>query len=197
MISFSDLSRFLAPIKHKIFRLVGTALLTAINSKGEVGFYSAGDRKNPQRVNFDWLGALTDIEHAQPFGFEAHPKPGTAKVIIVSPDGSRSNAFVIMVQDDAFRPDDLVEGSSCQYDNSDGRHTIADGKHAIGKKGAAMTSTPPIADTEMLEILDRLMVIFEGAINLPGVASGATLLATVITEIGKLRADLANIKGSL
>ena len=196
MISFSDLGRFLAPIKNKIFRLVGTALLTAVNSKGEVGFYPAGNRKNPQRVSFNYLGTLTDIVHSQPFGFEARPKVGTAKVIILSPDGSRSNAFVIMIQDDEFRPDDLSEGDSCLYDDSNIRVWAKNGKLVIGKKGAAMTSTPSATDTELLEILDRFMKVFEGVINLAGTASGASLLGSVVTEIGKLRSDLGNIKGS-
>jgi phage gp45-like len=194
--NLNELTRFLNPIKRKLFMLVGKALITAVNSTGEVGFYPAGDRKNPQRVSMNWLGNLTDIEHSQPFGFEARSLVGTAKAIILSPDGSRSNAFVIMVQDDEYRPDDLGEGDSCLYDDSNIRVWAKDGKLVIGKKGTPMISTPPATNTEALEIMDRFMTIFEGAINLPGVASGTTLLGTVITEIGKLRTDLGNIKGS-
>lgn len=115
----SDLQRYLNPIRRKLYMMMGKALLTAVNNSGEVGFYAAGDRKNPQRLNMDWLGTLTDIERAQPYGFESYPIVGTAKNIILAQDGSRQNAFVVMVQDDEYRPTDGSEGDTIFYGKND------------------------------------------------------------------------------
>lgn len=116
-----DLQRFLHPIKQKIFYLVGKALLTAINNSGETGFYSSGGRANPQRVSMDWFGKLTDIERSQPYGLETYPVVGTAKAVLLSPDGTRSNAFAVLVQDDEYRPTDGASGDVILYNSSDVR----------------------------------------------------------------------------
>ena len=192
-----NFERLLNPIKRKLFLLIGRALITAVNEKGESGFYPSGDRKDPQRVDVDWYGTLRDLEHPEPFGFAANPVKGTSEAIILSPDGSRSNAIVIMVQDTAFRPNDLPAGGSVQYDDSDGRHTIVGGKHAIGKKDTPMTSTPPAADTELLELCDRILTVLQGTLTLPGDTTGTTFVTAALAELAKIQADLGNIKGSL
>ena len=117
--NLGDLTRFLNPIKRQIFLLIGKAILTAVNNEGKTGFHDSGTRANPQRVSMNWFGQLTDIERTQPYGFETYPKADTAKCVIVSPDGSRSNAFVIMIQDDEYRPTDLAESDVCLYNKDD------------------------------------------------------------------------------
>jgi len=114
-----NLERLLNPIKRKLFLLIGKAILTKVNNVGKTGFHDSGTRANPQRVDMNWFGQLTDIERSQPYGFETYPVADTAKCILLSPDGSRSNTFVIMVQDDEYRPTDLSEGDTCLYGKND------------------------------------------------------------------------------
>lgn len=121
-------------IKRKIFLLLGKALLTAVNNSGDVGYFPSGSRATPQRVSVDWFGTLTDLERSQPYGLETYPVIGTAKAIILSPDGSRSNSFVALVQDDEYRPDDLASGDVCLYNSDDLRVWLEGGKLRI--KGA-------------------------------------------------------------
>lgn len=184
-------------IKTKFFLLIGKALLTAVNSTGAVGYYPAGSRKNPQRVSVNWLGTMTDIEHAQPYGFESYPAVGTAKAVILCPDGARSNAFVMMVQDDEHRPDDLSEGDSCQYDKDNARILCSGGKIAMGNPDQTLTSTPSGGKANAMEIVDRLFTLLQGTLNLGGVASMTTFLPTVNAELAKLQVDWNKIKGSL
>lgn len=115
MVTLNDLTRFLNPIKRKFFLLIGKALLTAVNNSGKVGYYDSGNRKNPQRLTMEWFGQLTDIERSQSYGFETYPIVGTAKVVLVSPDGARGNTFAVMVQDDEHRPIDGIEGETIHY----------------------------------------------------------------------------------
>ena len=187
MISLNDLSRLLNPVKRKLFLLVGKALFTAVNSTGAVGFYPAGSRKNPQRVSTEWFGKLTDIEHSQPYGFESYPIVGTAKVVLLSPDGSRGNTFAILVQDDTYRPDDLASGASCQYDNLGGRHVVASGKHAIGNK---------LTGNELLQLFDDLLTELQKTVDLGGTSSTGKLFK-INPALLIIQNKLLTIKGSL
>ena len=182
-----NFERILAPIKHKIFLLVGKAILTAVNNEGKTGFHDSGTRANPQRVSMNWFGQLTDIERAQPYGFETYPKADTAKAILLSLDGSRSNAFVIMVQDDEYRPTDLVEGAVCVYDKDDARIQCSDGKVALGNKTEAV---------EFLDLFDQLLDELQKPVDLTGTASTGKLFKIEAALIA-IQADLAKIKGTL
>lgn len=114
-----------------------------------------------------------------------------------------SDAWKVAVGVDDFVPkESLLEGERLFY--ADLAKVITarirlspDGTLAIGNLLKPMISTPPQVGTELLEIMDRFMTIFEGVINLAGSASETKLLASVITEIGLLRTDLGNIKGGL
>jgi phage gp45-like len=129
-----NIANIINPIKRKLFYLVGKSLLTAINNEGKTGFYDSGTRANPQRISTNWFGNLTDIERSQPFGLETHPIIGTSKGVYLSPDGSRSNVFCIMIQDDEYRPTDIASGDTCLYNSDDLRVWLEGGKLRI--KGA-------------------------------------------------------------
>ena len=190
--------------KRKLFLMVGKALLTAVNNVGKSGFHDSGTRANPQRVTMNWYGQLTDVERSQPYGFETYPVAGddtTAKAILLSPDGSRSNAFVVMVQDDEYRPTDLTEGASCQYDNNDGRHTIAGGKHAIGNKDTGKEFLA-MMDDHLTEIITSLTFIrdtitFSNGGGPTGPPSNAALITPRITALEAIQTDLQSIKGTI
>ena len=185
--NLGDLTRFLNPIKRQIFLLIGKAILTKVNNVGKTGFHDSGTRPNPQRIDINWFGQLTDIERAQPYGFETYPKADTAKCVLVSPDGSRSNAFVIMVQDDEYRPTDLIEGDVCLYDKDDARIKCSGGKVAIGNKDNG---------NELLDLFDKLLTELLKPVDLTGTASTGKLFK-IETALQDIQAKLATIKGTI
>lgn len=108
MIKADDLKRILAPIKKKIFLLVGRALLTAVSNSGKV-----------QRIQVQALSGetLSDIDHAQPYGLEAHPEAGK-EVVLVFVNGNRDQGLALSVVDRDSRPTDLASGDVCLYNSS-------------------------------------------------------------------------------
>jgi len=105
MIDIEGLKRLLNPIKRKIFLMIGRALLTAIDNGGSV-----------QRVQVQGLKGetLSDIDHAQPYGFAAYPETGK-EVILVFVNGDRDQGVALSVVDRDTRPTDLAEGDACLY----------------------------------------------------------------------------------
>ena len=198
MITIRDITKLLNPIKRKIYLLIGRAILTAVNNTGKVGFHDSGSRKNPQRVQVTGLAGetLTDLDRFQEYGFETYPKTGTAEAVLISPDGTRANAFIVMIQDNEYRPDDLNEGDSCQYDADNARVLCSGGKIAMGNPDQTLTSTPSGGKAEAMEIIDRLFTLLQGDVNLGGAASG-TKLITALPELAKLQTDWNKIKGAL
>ena len=160
-----SLQRLLNPIKRKLYTMVGKALLTAVNNSGEVGYYPAGDRKNPQRLNMNWLGLLTDVERAQPYGFETYPIPKTAVNRLLAPDGSRSNAYVFMVQDDDYRPTDGSEGDVIAYGKND--KTVGE-KHRVHFKADGSIEVWTGASNKIIIAKDGDIDIVAPNVNITG-----------------------------
>jgi len=199
MITIRDVVKLLNPIKRKIYLLIGRAVLAAVNNEGKVGFYDSEDRPTPQRVQVTGLvnETLTDLERFQEYGFETYPIPATAEAILVSPDGTRANSFVIMIQDITYRPTDLQEGDSCQYDYKNARILCRDGKLGLGNPDQTLTSTPPGGKVEFIELVDRILTVLQGITNLAGAASTSSFLPAVLAELAKIQVDLNTIKGTL
>lgn len=193
-----DVAKLLSPIKRKIYLLIGRAILEAVNNEGKTGFHDSGSRANPQRVQVTGLvnETLTDIDRFQEYGFETYPIADTAEAVLISPDGTRANSFVIMIQDNEYRPTDLLAGDSCQYDHKNARMLCRDGKLAMGNPDQTLTSTPSGGKAEAFEIIDRLFTLLQSDVNLGGAASG-TKLITALPELAKLQADWNKIKGVL
>ena len=190
MITIRDITKLLNPIKRKIYLLVGRAILTAVNNTGKVGFHDSGSRKNPQRVQVTGLAGetLTDLDRFQEYGFEAYPKTGTAEAVLVSPDGTRANAFIIMIQDNEYRPTDGREGESIQYDDKDARMSCYDGKIALGNKTQAV---------ELLDLMDQILTALQsltiqdkGDPPVQSPLNNAATFGTIQTELTKIRGTL-------
>jgi len=196
-----SLQRLLNPIKRKLYTMVGKALLTAVNNSGETGFYPAGDRKNPQRLNMNWLGLLTDVERAQPYGFETYPIPKTAVNRLLAPDGSRSNAYVFMVQDDDYRPTDGGEGDVIAYGKND---KTAGKKHRIHFKNdgsieiqAGATNKITVTDDGSISIASLVNVLVSAIGNVDIDAAGATTNCNVTVTGADVIADGISLKTHL
>lgn len=70
-----------------------------------------------QGVQLQTLGGLMldNIEHFEPFGFTANPKPG-AEALILSLGGSVGNSVVIAISDRRYRLTGLATGETALYD---------------------------------------------------------------------------------
>jgi phage baseplate assembly protein V len=191
-----DLYRLLQPLYMKIMLMIGRGSVKGVNNSGDVGLIpSSGDK--PQRIQIEAMAneTLTDMERWQEYGLETYPNVD-AEALVGFIDGDRSNGQVICVQDKTYRPTDLSEGDVVLYDYNGVQIGARSGKIVVGKKNVPMTSTPTAANTELLEIVDRILTVLQGTLNLGGMASMTTFLPAVLVELAKLQADLNNIKGS-
>ena len=127
MIEIKDIHRLLAPIKNKIFLLIGRAILKAINNS-----------EGTQKIQVVGLSGetITDIERMQEYGFESYPVAESEAVVLYI-NGNRDQGLAICVHDRSNRPDDLAEGESQMYSKNGNKITMkADGSIEIESNGA-------------------------------------------------------------
>lgn len=120
------LNRFLAPIKNRIYLLIGRAVLKAVKaSEGTILVQVSGLKDE----------TITDMEYLQNYGFTCYPKVGSAETVNLFVNGGRDNGVTILVHDREYRPTDLAEGEVCVYDLNDSRITLKKDKSIIIKSG--------------------------------------------------------------
>jgi phage baseplate assembly protein V len=127
------LQRFLAPIKKKIFLLIGRAILTAIDNSGNI-----------QKIQVTALKdeTISDVERAQEYGLETYPKTDSeAEVIILFLNGNREQGICVKIHDRANRPTGLNEGDVYLY-NADGFQVKLDSTGITLNSGDATTWKP-------------------------------------------------------
>lgn len=120
------LTRLLAPIKNKLYLLVGRAVLKAVKASEGTMLVQVSGLKDE---------TITDMEFLQNYGFTCYPKTGTAETVNLFINGSRDNGVTIVVHDREYRPVDLAEGEVCVYDHNDSRITLKTDKSIIIKSG--------------------------------------------------------------
>lgn len=189
--------------------MAGRAILTAINNEGATGHHASGGRSNPQRVQVTGLQSetLTDVERFQEFGLETYPVGGaTAEAVLLSPDGARDNAFVVVIQDKEYRPIDLSEGDVCLYGIKDVDAQL----HRLLMKSNGTIEVKTTEDftvlvpsgkklslgngtDEILDILDQLFTKLQGNVDQPGAASTGTL-SLILADLATLQTKLQNLK---
>ena len=102
----NEFSKFIDPIKRKIYLMVGRAILTAVNNSGKTQMIQVTGLKDE---------TISDIERMQEYGFETYPKKD-AEATINFINGNRDHGLVICVSDRRYRPTDLSEGEVRIYD---------------------------------------------------------------------------------
>lgn len=109
MLGIGDLTRFLAPIKRKIFLLVGRSILAAIN-----------DEESTQKLQLKLLSdeIATDAEHFENYGFSAYPWED-AEALATFINGNRDHGIVVVVHDRRYRPDYLTQGEAVVFTDED------------------------------------------------------------------------------
>lgn len=105
----SDVKRMLAPIRRKLFLLLGRALLAAVDN-------SEGTQKLQLTLLKD--ETITGVERFQEYGLETYPKDG-AEALAVFLRGNRNQGIVLCVHDRRYRPTYLNEGEVCMYTDED------------------------------------------------------------------------------
>ncbi|MFB0874561.1 MULTISPECIES: phage baseplate assembly protein V [unclassified Sphingobium] len=97
----------LAAQAGRIRMLVGRALLSRVD-----------DSKTMQTIQIELLDeeAQDGVEHFQPYGYAAHPRPG-AEAVALAVGGTRSHSVVLCVADRRYRLKGLQEGEVALYDD--------------------------------------------------------------------------------
>lgn len=114
MISLSDFQKLIAPVKKRIFLLIGRAILEAVNNS-----------EKTQKIQITGLSGetITDAERFQEYGFESYPA-ADSEAVIAFLNGNRDQGIVLCVHDRRYRPTDLSEGESRMYTKSSNKITL-------------------------------------------------------------------------
>lgn len=101
------IAKVVAPLQRRVQLGVSRAVVKMVN-----------DSLKCQGLQISMLaGELQDgVEHFQPYGFTAHPKPG-AEGVFLSVGGNRSHGIVVCVGDRRYRLKGLEEGEVALYDD--------------------------------------------------------------------------------
>jgi phage baseplate assembly protein V len=162
--------RALRTLNGRVQMMLGRAVLAAVN-----------DDPQMQELQLELLSDETQdgIEHFQPYGFTAHPKPG-AEAIMAAIGGLRSHGVALSVGDRRYRIK-VAEGEVAIHDDQNQKvHLTRDGIVIAGK---ALTVTSEGA-TEFT--CDSFKVTASGAIAFNGdditIGNGASLAAARKTD---------------
>lgn len=149
-----DFNRLLRPLKAKVYRIIGKAIVKAIDNSNSAQKLQITVLKNE---------TVTDIERVQEYGLDTYPK-ADSQAIILSLNGNRENGVVINVSDRRYRLTNLSEGEVAIYTYEDANA----GGHRIHLKSG-----------QEIEInCDTLDVNATTEINLDGGTGSATGIVT-------------------
>lgn len=137
-VSIFDLKRVVTKLQNKIYRVIGKAILVAIDNTSEAQKIQVSVLKNENSSN---------LERSQEYGFDTYPKAGS-QVILLSIGGNRDHAIALSISDRRYRPTDLIEGEVAVYSFKDASlsnkhriHLKADGSMDIKAETANITTT--------------------------------------------------------
>jgi phage baseplate assembly protein V len=140
-ISIFDLKRVVTKLQNKIYRVIGKAILVALDNSGTVQKIQASVLKNETSSN---------LERSQEYGFDSYPKAG-AQVVLLAIGGNRDHAIAFSVSDRRYRPTDLAEGEVAVYSFKDktltNKHRVhlkANGDIEIKCETANITATTAV-----------------------------------------------------
>lgn len=112
-----DFNRLLRPLQAKVYRIIGKAIVHAINNDNSAQKIQITVLKNE---------TVTDVERAQEYGLETYPKT-ESQAILLSLNGNRENSVIINISDRRYRLTNLSEGEVAIYtheDSESGGHRI-------------------------------------------------------------------------
>ena len=121
MITFADMRKMLAPIRRRIFLLIGRALLTAVDNDTKLMHITMTALKGE---------TITDADRVQDYGFESYPLE-RAQPVFLAVGGNREHAIAIVVPDRRYRPHYTSAGDAVVYTYKDERD---DGTPGVGHR---------------------------------------------------------------
>lgn len=179
MITLQSLQRFLAPIKRKIFLLIGRCILAAVNNSEQTQKVQVTGLKNEN---------ITDMERPQPYGFESYPKTG-AEVTAGFINGNRDQGLAIVISDRQYRPTTLSEGEVAVYSFKGNIITMKqDGEVHILYDGGTLEYAPLASKIKTI-VDNEIMTIFNAHIHSGVQAGGANSGAPTTTMTSKPLGD--------
>ncbi|WP_188260877.1 phage baseplate assembly protein V [Azospirillum tabaci] len=136
-------SKLAAPLKRGIQNMLARGIVTAVGQAGA------------QVVQVQLLAdeAKDGVEHAEPYGFTAHPLPG-ATAVVVFVGGDRSHGIAAAVSDARHRPGDLQPGEVCIYTDEGDEIRIKRGGELVIKAAAKVRIETPLLEVTG-EVRDR------------------------------------------
>ena len=136
-----DLKRLATKLQNKIYRVIGKALLVALDNSASVQKIQVSVLKNETASN---------LERSQEYGLDSYPKAG-AQVVILAIGGNRDHAIALSISDRRYRPTDLAEGEVAIYSYRDADlsnkhrvHLKANGDMDIKCETANITATTAV-----------------------------------------------------
>jgi len=126
------ISRALAPIRRKIFLLVGRAILSAVNNSEKTMKIQVIGLKDE---------TITDVESPNDYGFISNPPvDGSTEVTIAFINGNRDQGIALKTHHRDSRPKDLKEGEVRIYDKEENKITLtSNGIEIEDKNGNKVT----------------------------------------------------------
>lgn len=172
MSGITRLDRWIAPLRRKVYGMIGTAIVQAVT-----------DSKDLQLLKISLLGEThPDVERVQNFGFTSVPPAGSQAVVLFV--GGRRDHPVVVACDDGRQRIKLEVGEAALYNDSGSVVKLgAGGKVAIGNDTA-----------ELLDLMDQLLDNLISAVV--ATAIGPQPLSTV-ANLTTIKTTLATLKGTL
>jgi len=166
----NSLKRFLAPLRKKIYLIIGRAILKAIDNS-----------ETTQKLQIVALNGetITGIERFQNYGFESYPLVD-AEALGLFLNGNRDNGIVICVHDRRHRPTDLASGEVAVY-HSEGHRVLLKAGGVIEIEGTEI-KIGDVAGT-LNKLLNKLaMDIYNGHTHNDPVAGVTGVPNTLMVE---------------
>jgi len=138
-----NVGKLLAPLKRGLQMVVARALVTAVG----------GGRAQSVQVALLAGEAKDGVEHAEPYGFTAHPHAG-ATALVVFVGGDRSHGIAAVVSDPRYRPADLAPGEVCVYTDQGDEIRIKRGGELVIKAATKVRIETPLLEVTG-EVRDR------------------------------------------
>ena len=107
--NLNDFKRLIAPLRQKIFLLLGRGILKAINNS-----------EGTQKIQITVLDGevITNMERFQEYGFETYPF-SDSEILAIFLNGNRDHGIALCIHDRRYRPKDLSEGEVALYTDED------------------------------------------------------------------------------
>lgn len=161
-----NLSRFLSPIKKRIFNMIARGVIKSIKEGGNL------------RAQMSLLAeeTLDNLEILQDYGFTSKPLSG-AEGVVIFPAGDKSHGLVIATGDRRYRLE-IENGEVALFDDLGSKvHLKRGGTVEVSCSTKVLLTTPLVEATANMKVNGNLEVVGTSDLQ-AAVTAGATIEAT-------------------